>query len=103
MVYADDIPVAHTPGCGWEEFSRARVGDLHRAVSRGCTDGEDLARLFGGNQHLGRVERIEQCGNRVVITGGEDHDMRRTAPWKMASTMFPVSAAMRSALRRVHR
>jgi hypothetical protein len=84
---ADDIPVAHTPPGGWH-------GEMPPPVLAGCTEplapgAPDLRGLWKVyqveqdgepvtghplNQHL---ERIEQCGNRVVITGGRViHDMR---------------------------
>jgi hypothetical protein len=84
MVRADAIPVAHTPAGFWQ-------GAMPPPVLAGCTeppaDGvpdlrglwrayavEDHGRPVAGVQHK---ERIEQCGNRVVITAeGIIHDMR---------------------------
>lgn len=84
---ADEIPVAHTPPGGY--------GDrMPPPVLTACTD--DVPRVAprmrglwravevesGGvvlDQHpvLGQLQRIEQCGDRVVITsGGIVHDMR---------------------------
>lgn len=84
---ADEIPIAHTPDGGWH-------GEMAPAVLAGCTEmlapgAPDLRGLWrahkveeGGrllpehplNRH---VERIEQCGDRVVITAGHIvHDMR---------------------------
>ena len=84
---ARDIPVAHTPDGGWH-------GEMPEPVLVGCTEplapgAPDLRGLWravkvesGGqalpdhplNQH---IERIEQCGDRVVITAGHIiHDMR---------------------------
>ena len=61
VVLADDIPVAHTPPGFWKVFP---APDL-----RGVWTGESE-----GKVHL---ERIQQCGNRVVIEGnGVTHDMR---------------------------
>ena len=81
---ADEIAVAHTPEGGYGEEMPSPilagcteplppgVPDLRgtwRAVSVTWKDGED--RPF---EH---VERIEQCGDRVVVTsGGVIHDMR---------------------------
>ena len=84
---ADDIPVAHTPEGGWK-------GEMPPPVLAGCTeplapgapdlrgawqaievkgDGQPLPE-YPLNRH---VERIEQCGNRVVVTSeGVIHDMR---------------------------
>jgi len=91
MVKADEIPVANTPPGGWR-------GDMPPPVLAGCTeplhpDAPDLRGLWQAvrverdgqvltdhrlNDH---VERVEQCGNRVVVTSvvtseGVIHDMR---------------------------
>jgi len=87
MVKADEIPVANTPPGGWR-------GEMPPPVLAGCTeplhpDAPDLCGLWQAvrverdgrvlpehrlNEHL---ERIEQCGNRVVITSeGVIHDVR---------------------------
>jgi hypothetical protein len=87
MLKADDIPVANTPPGGWR-------GEMPPRALAGCTeplppDAPDLRGLWKAvrvEQH-GRVltdhrlndhiERIEQCGNRVVVTSeGIIHDMR---------------------------
>lgn len=87
IVRAADIPVAHTPAGGWS-------GDMPPPVLASCTEplaagAPDLRGIWkacavevDGNpapaHPIGRhVERIEQCGDRVVITGGRViHDMR---------------------------
>lgn len=84
MVRADDIPVAHTPPGFWK-------GAMPPPVLAGCTeplapgvpDMRGLWRSFAlevNGQPVadpGHVERVEQCGDRVVITaGGVIHDMR---------------------------
>lgn len=87
MTNATEIPVAHTPEGGWH-------GQMPPPVLAACTESlapgaPDLRGTWraiaveqGGqpltdhplNRH---VERIEQCGDRVVITGGRViHDMR---------------------------
>jgi hypothetical protein len=86
-VNADDIPIAHTPDGGWH-------GEMPPPVLAACTeplasDAPDLRGLWRAyrveregavladhplNDH---VERIEQCGNRVVVTSEPViHDMR---------------------------
>ncbi len=84
MASAGAIPVAHTPAGFWQ-------GEMPPPVLHGC--GESLAAGVPDLRGLWRayaievngspvaaathVERIEQCGNRVVITaGGVIHDMR---------------------------
>ena len=87
MVLADDIPVAHTPEGGWK-------GEMPPPILAGCTEplapgAPDLRGLWQAiaveqdgqpaadhplNKH---VERVEQCGNRIVVTAGRIiHDMR---------------------------
>lgn len=87
MTTADEIPVAHTPPGGWK-------GEMPPPVLAGCTeplvpDAPDLRGLWKAirveqdgavlgdhrlNQH---TERVEQCGDRVVVTSeGVIHDMR---------------------------
>lgn len=83
----EDIPVAHTPPGGWH-------GAMPPEILGGCTeplaaDAPDLRGVWKANsvEEDGRVladhrlnrhvERIEQCGNRVVVTSeGVIHDMR---------------------------
>lgn len=84
ILTADDIKVAHTPEGYWDTMPPPVLADCGEALSavavdmRGtwkvveCTlNGEPNERM------LGIVQRIEQCGNRVVIcAGGVTHDMR---------------------------
>lgn len=87
MTTVDAIPVAHTPPGGW-------VGDLPAPVLAGCheplvTGAPDLRGLWevvrvdvdgvpvDGHPGLGRRQRIEQAGDRLVVTAaGIVHDMR---------------------------
>lgn len=88
VVLADDIPVAHTPDGGWRgempppvlaactEPLAAGAPDLRgtwQAVSVTDADGNPLP-----DHPLARhIERIEQCGDRVVVTSEPViHDMR---------------------------
>lgn len=83
-----DVPVAHTPPGGYGD-------EMPAPVLRGCDDpladgapdlrgtwtvadvrGDDGVRLPDGHPVWAHVERIEQAGDRVVITaGGVVHDM----------------------------
>ena len=87
MVKAHDIPVAHTPPGGWRD-------EMPPPVLAGCTeplhlDAPDLRGLWEAvsverdgmplTDHAldTHVERVEQCGDRVVDTShGVIHDMR---------------------------
>lgn len=76
-VRAADIPVAKTPPGGWKGH------DWPAPVLRGCDEplvdeAPDLRGVWRVEKGplKGHVERIEQAGNRVVITaGGVVHDM----------------------------
>ena len=87
LVSVDDIPVAHTPPGGY--------GDAFPApILAGCSDplvdgAPDLRGIWQvvevhaagevvpDHPALGHVQRVEQCGDRIVVTGGGVvHDMR---------------------------
>lgn len=70
---AADIPKGNTPGCGYSHFPLP--------ILRACTeplpeDAADLRGLWiGVTGKVGHVERIEQCGERTVVTAaGIIHD-----------------------------
>jgi hypothetical protein len=84
MTTASEIPVAHTPEGFWH-------GQMPPPILEGCTESlpdgvPDFRGLWRAVSvevngepvdDLSHVERIEQCGDRVVITaGGIIHDMR---------------------------
>ena len=84
---ADEIPVAHTPDGGWH-------GEMPPPILAGCTEPlapdapdvrgmwkaykvEQAGKVLDDHPLMRHVERIEQCGDRVVITAGKIiHDMR---------------------------
>lgn len=87
MPTLDEIPVAHTPEGGWQ-------GEMPPPILAGCTealhpDAPDLRGFWKAvyverdgvalpNHPLNKhIERVEQCGNRIVVTSeGVIHDMR---------------------------
>jgi hypothetical protein len=88
IVLADDIPVASTPPGGYgDEMPPPILADCTEPLVAGAPDLRGLWRTVdvevggapapaehGAHQH---VERIEQCGDRLVVTaGGVIHDMR---------------------------
>jgi len=81
---ADAIPVAYTPEGGYGETMPPPVlASCDEVLSAGAIDMRGMWQIVGpaepgGNPvPVGMVQRIEQCGNRVVITsGGVVHDMR---------------------------
>jgi hypothetical protein len=86
-VAADDIPVAHTPPGGYGASMPAPVlAACTEPLAPGAPDLRGMWRAVavevGGrpapdHPQNGHVERVEQCGDRVVVTaGGVVHDMR---------------------------
>ena len=84
---ADEIPGAHTPPGLWTEMPPPVLAGCTEPLAAGAPDlrgtwravrverGGDV--LASGSPELDHVERIEQCGDRVVVTaGGVVHDMR---------------------------
>jgi hypothetical protein len=83
-----DIPVAHTPPGGYgTEMPSPVLAACQEPLVEGAPDLRGLWRAVsvevdgepGGPDHpaLGQLQRIEQCGDRIVITaGGVVHDMR---------------------------
>jgi hypothetical protein len=72
---ADDIPKAFTPDCGWEEFPMPILAECTEALADDAVDMRGLWLASSGME--GHVERIEQCGNRTVVTSsGIIHDFR---------------------------
>jgi hypothetical protein len=75
-VLADDIPYANTPVPRYKKFPEPVLAGCNEPLPEGITDLRGVWEVYKGPMK-GHVERIEQCGNRVVITGGYMiHDMR---------------------------
>lgn len=73
---ADDIPKAFTPGCGWTRFPMPVLADCREPLPEGVPDLRGLW-LAGEGARAGHLERIEQCGDRFVVTSsGIIHDFR---------------------------
>ena len=86
-VIADSIPVAHTPPGGYGDVVPPPVlGGCTEPLVAGAPDlrgvwqvVEVVAEGAVQPEHpaLGHVQRVEQCGDRLVVTGGGIvHDMR---------------------------
>ena len=68
---AGDIPQGHTPGCGYEKFPMPILAGCTEPLSAGAADFRGLWKIKEGSPgRPGHLERIEQCGNRFVVTGG---------------------------------
>ena len=84
---ATEIPVAHTPMGGWHgEMPPPVLDACSEPLVPGAPELRGLWRAYSVEREGGaiedhplnrHVERIEQCGDRVVVTaGGVIHDMR---------------------------
>ena len=66
-----DIPKGNTPGCSYTHFPLPILAECTEPLVDGADDIRGLWQKVGG----GHVERIEQCGLRVVVTSsGIIHD-----------------------------
>ena len=83
----DAIPVAHTPPGGYgDQFPEPVLAGCSTPPVDGAPDLRGTwtvvevvadGAVVPGHRALGHVQRIEQCGDRIVITaGGVVHDMR---------------------------
>lgn len=71
---AADIPKGNTPGCAYSHFP---LPILARCTEPLPEAADDIRGLWLGVQggHVGHVERVEQCGSRIVVTSsGIIHD-----------------------------
>jgi hypothetical protein len=85
-VTADDIPISYTPTGGWTEMPPPVLATCTEPLADGAVDMRGtwvvVSVDVGGvddptHGSMGEIQRIEQCGDRVVITaGGIIHDMR---------------------------
>ncbi len=83
MVLAREIPVAHTPEGFWKgEMPPPILADCTEPLAPGVVDMRGLWKAYAVEldgepvDDISHVERVEQGGNRVVITsGGVVHDM----------------------------
>ena len=72
---ADEIPKAYTPGCSYTTIPMPVLAECTEPLAEGVIDMRGL--WFGFSGRVGHLERIEQCGNRVVVTAfGIIHDFR---------------------------
>lgn len=71
---AREIPKGNTPNCSYRHFPLPILAECTEPLIKGAADIRGLwVGVAGG--HVGHVERIEQCGRRVVVTtSGIIHD-----------------------------
>jgi hypothetical protein len=71
---AADIAKGNTPGCGYSHFPLPVLAQCTEPLPKGAADIRGLWLGVEG-EHAGHVERVEQCGSRVVVTtAGLIHD-----------------------------
>ena len=71
---AIDIPKGNTPGCAYDHFPLPILEQCTEPLPPSADDIRGLWRGVSGG-HVGHVERVEQCGDRVVVTAaGLIHD-----------------------------
>lgn len=63
---AKDIPKGNTPGCAYSHFPMPILAECTEPLIEGAQDIRGLWKAVEGK--VGHVERIEQCGDRTVIT-----------------------------------
>jgi len=72
---AKEIPKSYTPGCGYTTIPMPILAECTEPLAEGVIDMRGL--WLGVSGRVGHLERIEQCGNRVVVTAyGIIHDFR---------------------------
>lgn len=70
---AAEIPKGNTPGCGYSHFPLPILAECTEPLPEGADDIRGL--WIGVKGRVGHVERVEQCGSRVVVTAsGIIHD-----------------------------
>lgn len=77
---AADIPKGNTPGCAYDHFPLPVLAQCTEPLPEGSADMRGL--WVGRTGHVGHVERIEQCGSRIVVTASgviHDYGPNRTA------------------------
>ena len=71
---AAEIPKGNTPNCGYTHFPLPILAQCTEPLADGADDIRGLWLGVRGG-HIGHVERVEQCGSRVVVTSsGVIHD-----------------------------
>jgi hypothetical protein len=70
---AKDIAKGNTPGCAYDYFPLPILRQCTEPLAEGAVDIRGL--WIGVSGKVGHIERVEQCGSRVVVTSsGVIHD-----------------------------
>ena len=71
---SSEIPKGNTPGCSYSHFPLPILAECTEPLGSGAADIRGLWIGVEG-EHVGHVERVEQCGRRTVVTtSGLIHD-----------------------------
>ncbi|MEM7412398.1 MAG: hypothetical protein AAF430_19370 [Myxococcota bacterium] len=71
---AAEIPKGNTPGCAYDHFPLPILAACTEPLPTAASDIRGLWEGVEGG-HVGHIERVEQCGRRVVVTSsGIIHD-----------------------------
>ena len=82
--WAMDIPKGNTPDCAYDHFPLPILAECTEPLSNGADDIRGLWKAVTGK--VGHIERIEQCGSRVVVTaGGLIHDLGPNSTGELTS------------------
>lgn len=87
---ANDFPIGHTPPGYWTEMPPPVLAGCEEPLVEGAVDMRGTWKVIEvtsenpqAQRMMGSVQRIEQCGDRVVVTaGGVTHDMRCDATYE---------------------
>jgi hypothetical protein len=96
-VRAADIPKGNTPGCAYDHFPLPILASCTEPLPPEADDIRGLWRGISGG-HVGHVERVEQCGRRVVVTAAgliHDYGPNSTADLNTNDTEGSVSFTLR--------
>ena len=95
--HAADIPKGNTPGCAYDHFPLPILAACTEPLPPEADDIRGLWRGISGG-HVGHVERVEQCGRRVVVTAAgliHDYGPNSTADLNTNDTEGSVSFTLR--------
>lgn len=85
---AADIPKGNTPGCSYNHFPLPILAGCTEPLPEQADDIRGLWQVVEGAR-TGHVERVEQCGSRVVVTSSgiiHDYGPNSTAGWNTDDT-----------------
>lgn len=92
---ADDIPKAYTPYCGFRQWPAPILAGCTEPLAPNAADLRGLWQAVDGRTN--HVERIEQCGNRVIVLNDTFiHDFRTTGRLREGANDIHPAACTRT-------